>query len=73
MICLPNQYLSSEEKLNAFLNKPVLKTLENDPVYLTATSIYKTGAEVSKGLQQFDADSATGKRLWIAALDGDGS
>jgi len=59
---------ASETKLNAFLNKPVLKTLETDPVYLTTTSIYKTGGEISKGSSQFDASLVSGKRLWIAAL-----
>jgi len=59
---------SSEAKVNAFLNKPVLKTLENDPLYLTATSIYKTGAELSKSNSQFDEGLTSGKRLWIAAL-----
>ena len=46
---------ASEAKLMAFLDKPVLKTLENDPVYLTTTSIYKKAAEISKGSSQFDA------------------
>ena len=59
---------SSEAKLNAFLAKPVLKTIESDPVCVTATSIYKSGGDVSKGSSQFDAALATGKRLWIAAL-----
>ena len=59
---------ASEAKFNAFLSKPVLKTLESDPVYLTATSFFKTGGEVSKGSSQFDASLATGKRIWIAAL-----
>lgn len=59
---------SSETKVNAFLNKPVLKTLENDPVILTTASIYKMGGELSKGNSQFDASLTTGKRLWIAAL-----
>ncbi len=59
---------SSESKLNAFLAKPVLKTLETDPVYLTTTSFYKVGADVSKGSSQFDATLATGKRTWVAAL-----
>jgi hypothetical protein len=58
----------SEAKLNVFLDKPVLKTLETDPVYITATSINKIGAEVSKELSQFDEGLTTGKRLWIAAL-----
>jgi hypothetical protein len=59
---------SDEAKLNAFLNKPVLKSLENDPVYLTASSISKVSSEVSKGLSQFDGSLTTGRRLWIAAL-----
>jgi hypothetical protein len=59
---------ADESKLLAFLKKPVLKTLENDLVYLTAASIYKTAAEVSKGSSQFDTGLATGKRLWVAAL-----
>jgi len=59
---------SSETKLSAFLNKPVLKILESDPVYLAASSISKTSTEVSKNLSQFDAGLTTGRRLWIAAL-----
>jgi hypothetical protein len=59
---------ASEPKLMAFLDKPVLKTLENDLAYLTSASIYKSAAEVSKGSSQFDAGLTTGKRLWIAAL-----
>lgn len=59
---------SSEAKLNAFLNKPLLKTLQNDPVYLTASSISKVSSEVSKSLSQFDGNLTTGRRLWIAAL-----
>jgi hypothetical protein len=59
---------ASEDKLNAFLSKPVLKVIENDPVYVTTSSIYKTAADVAKGSSQFDAALITGKRLWIAAL-----
>ena len=59
---------SSETKLSAFLNKPVLKILESDPVYLAASSISKVSTEVSKNLSQFDAGLTTGRRLWIAAL-----
>jgi hypothetical protein len=59
---------ANEEKLNAFLNKPTLKTLQSDPVYLTSTSIVKTGGEISKQSSEFDASLATGKRLWIASL-----
>jgi hypothetical protein len=59
---------ASETKLSAFLNKPVLKILENDPVYLAASSISKVSSEVSKNLSQFDSGLTTGRRLWIAAL-----
>jgi len=59
---------ASEAKLNAFLDKPSLKTLENDPAYLTTNSIYSTGSELSKGNSQFDEGLVTGRRLWIAAL-----
>jgi len=59
---------ANEAKLNAFLEKPVLKTIESDPVYLTATSFFNTASGISKDMSQFDAGLATGKRLWIAAL-----
>ncbi|MCX6255083.1 MAG: S46 family peptidase [Bacteroidia bacterium] len=59
---------ANETKLNAFLNKPVLKTIESDPVYITATSISKIRGDVLKELSQFDAGLTTGRRLWIAAL-----
>jgi hypothetical protein len=59
---------ASETKLNAFLEKPVLKTLENDPVCLAANSISKVSSEVAKNLSLFDGNLTTGRRLWIAAL-----
>jgi hypothetical protein len=59
---------SSEARLMAFLDKPVLKTIENDPVFLASASVYKAAGEISKGSSQFDAGLATGKRTWIAAL-----
>ncbi len=59
---------SSEAKLMAFLEKPILKTLENDPVYLTSASISKVSREVALGLSQYDGSLTKGRRLWIAAL-----
>jgi hypothetical protein len=59
---------SSEAKLNTFLEKPVLKTLVNDPVYLAASSISRVSSEVAKNLSQFDGNLATGRRLWILGL-----
>ena len=52
----------------AFLNKPLLKTLENDLAYLTAISVFKTASEVLYESSQFDGDLIAGKRMWIAAL-----
>jgi hypothetical protein len=59
---------SSEQKLNSFLDKPNLKTLENDPVHLAASSINEMSRKVSEDLSQYDEDLTTGRRLWIAAL-----
>ncbi len=59
---------ASESKLNAFLEKPDLKTLEKDPVYLMSSSFIRTNSDVSRKSSQFDAGLSTGKRLWIAAL-----
>jgi hypothetical protein len=59
---------TSEAKLAAFLNKPVLKVIENDPVVLTFASIAKIGSTVSKEVSQFESGLTTGRRLWMAAL-----
>lgn len=59
---------ANEERLNAFLAKPDLKTLEKDPVYLTATSINSMSRTVSADLSQFNEDLVKGRRLWMAAL-----
>jgi Peptidase S46. len=58
----------SEAKLTAFLDKPVLKTLENDPVVLTYASIRMVAMDVSKERSKFDENLNAGNRLWIAAL-----
>lgn len=59
---------SDQAKLMAFLDKPSLKVLENDPVYLTYTSITKVSGAVGNNLRQFDPDLTKGRRLWMAAL-----
>lgn len=59
---------TSESKLLDFLNKPVLKTIENDPVYIASASMYKMSGEISRQVSQFETPLATGKRLWMAAL-----
>ena len=42
---------ADKAKLDAFLNKPSLKIIESDPVYLTASSISKTGSGSFKGTE----------------------
>jgi hypothetical protein len=59
---------SNKEKLNAFLDKPDLKTLQKDPVYLTGTSINTMNRSVAGELQSFDTNLTIGRRLWMAAL-----
>jgi hypothetical protein len=58
----------SEAKLTNFLNKPVLKTLEKDPVILTFNSINKVGQSVAAEHSKLESDLTAGQRLWIAAL-----
>jgi hypothetical protein len=59
---------SNKEKLNVFLDKPDLKTLQKDPVYLTGTSINTMNRSVAGELQSFDTNLTIGRRLWMAAL-----
>ena len=59
---------ADQVKLIAFLDKPVLKTLESDPLYLTATSISKVSSEVAKNLSRLTGNLDLGRRLWQAAL-----
>ncbi len=68
MICFPSQYLPDESKMMEFLDKPSLKKLENDPVYIAALSFYKTLIALSADESQFDTNLNKGRRLWIAAL-----
>lgn len=59
---------SSEAKLMAFLDKPVLKTIENDLVYVASASVYKIAVDISDGVDNYDDRLKEGKRLWVAAL-----
>jgi hypothetical protein len=59
---------ASEARLTTFLDKPVQKILENDPVVLTVASINKVGMDISKELSKFTENLTKGRRLWIAAL-----
>jgi len=57
-----------QSKLMAFLDKPVRKTLENDPAHLTQTSINKINDEVRSVYNNFNTNLNLGRRLWIAAI-----
>jgi hypothetical protein len=58
----------SETKLTEFLDKPVLKTIDNDPALLTFASIRTIAQDISKERSKFDDNLNAGSRLWIAAL-----
>jgi len=59
---------ASQSKMEAFLDKPDLKSIENDLAFLTAESINATGASLSQELNNFSLNLQRGQRLWIAAL-----
>ena len=64
---------SSESKLMAFLDKPVLKTIENDLVYLASASVYKIAVDISDGVDKFDDQLNDRKKTLGCCTDGDGS
>jgi hypothetical protein len=59
---------SDKSKFDSFLEKPLLVTIESDPVVLTAESISRVSSVITKGVNQFDKNQTLGNRLWIAAL-----
>lgn len=59
---------ADEARMKAFLAKPSLKTLENDPAYLAAMAVDAVSTEVSRNSNQYSNDLNVGRRLWIAAL-----
>ena len=61
-------FFASEDKFLAFLDKPSLKTFENDPLNIMVADIRETSSRVSEELSKFDESYDTGKRLWSAAL-----
>ncbi|MBP7169158.1 MAG: S46 family peptidase [Bacteroidales bacterium] len=55
-------------KFNAFLDKPSLKVLEKDPVYVAAASISNKYEEISKVMAPFNEKLQRGQRLYIAGV-----
>ena len=64
-----NSFLTSESKVNAFLDKPTLKQLEADPAFATANSIYSYYKdEIAPKNEQYTNDMAAANRLYVAGL-----
>lgn len=59
---------SSEEKLNKFLDKPKLKTLENDPAILAINSLIGVYMDLNMKEAAENTKFAKAKRLFIAGL-----
>jgi hypothetical protein len=59
---------ATRERLDAFLEKPDLKKLKSDPLFLTSTSVVNMAKEVAGDLSKYDPDLNRGRRIWIAAL-----
>lgn len=61
-------FFTSPEKLKAFLDKPSLKTLQQDPAYIAAKSVSATRSKLQKDLEGFSADLSKGQRTYIAGV-----
>jgi hypothetical protein len=59
---------TSEQKLLAFLEKPSVKVIQNDPAYIASQAVYSLGSRMSKENTRYDPSLNAGKRLWMAAL-----
>jgi hypothetical protein len=57
---------TSQEKLNAFLDKPSLKAIEKDPAYIVANSVNKMRFALQKDLEGYNADLSKGQRTYLA-------
>ena len=58
----------SEEKLNKFLKKPKVETIENDMAYKMYNSAVALYRELSGKSRSFNSDFAKGHRLFVAGL-----
>ncbi len=62
-------FLATKDKLKAFLDKPSLKTLQNDPAYSFSKEIYSTYRNgIAPMLSSFTEDLDKGNRLFTAGL-----
>ncbi|MFZ4546075.1 MAG: S46 family peptidase [Bacteroidales bacterium] len=58
----------TEAKFNAFLEKPNLKKLQNDPAFVTYNSFMDTFKALQKTNQELGAKNKKAQRLFVAAL-----
>ncbi len=61
-------FFTNPDKFNTFLEKPSLKMLEKDPVYLAAMSILTKAEEIGKAMAPFNEKLQRGQRLYIAGV-----
>jgi len=57
-----------QAKLEAFIDKPNLKTLEKDLAYIAAKSIREKSGNIRSEMMKYSTDLAKGQRLWIDGL-----
>ena len=57
-----------QAKVEAFLDKPSQKVLDNDLAYIASKSIAKKSGDIRNELAKFSTDLAKGQRLWIDGL-----
>ncbi|MBW6459150.1 MAG: S46 family peptidase [Bacteroidales bacterium] len=60
--------LTTPEKVNAFLDKPRLKTLQKDPAYQAYKAFSEKAEEIRKATSDASVQLARGNRMFIAGL-----
>lgn len=58
----------SQDKLNAFLASPTLKTLQKDLAYIAGSSTMEIAGSLRQSSAEFDVNLEKGRRLFIAGL-----
>jgi hypothetical protein len=59
---------SGMESLNSFFDKPSVRTLERDPAFRAARSVYSNMDEISPRIQAYDVMVSRAERLFIRGL-----
>ena len=61
-------FLTSREKVEAFLAAPDIKVLRNDPVYTVAKSVSEVRTSLTRELEGYNADLSKGQRTYMAGV-----